>query len=136
MAPIINCMKKEEFKWLKTTVKAFFEIKEKMIQMPVLWLPDFFKIFEVSYDDSGVDIDGVLSQEGHLMAYFSEKLNEAKQKYSTYDKELYTVVQPLRHWRHYLLLLEFILYSDHQTLKYLNSQKKLGTRHIKWVEFL
>lgn len=28
----------------------------------------------------GVAIGGVLSQEGQLVAYFSEKLNEAKQK--------------------------------------------------------
>ena len=30
----------------------------------------------------------------------------------------------------------FVLFSDHQTLRYLNSQKKLNARHAKWVEFL
>jgi hypothetical protein len=34
-----------------------------------------------------IGIGGVLHQECHPIAYFSEKLNEAKQKYSTYDKE-------------------------------------------------
>lgn len=38
-------------------------------------------------------IGGVLSQDSHLVSYFNEKLNEEKQWYSTYDKELYTVVQ-------------------------------------------
>jgi len=33
----------------------------------------------------------VLSQESHLVAYFSEKLNDARQQYSTYDKEFYMV---------------------------------------------
>jgi len=28
------------------------------------------------------------------------------------------------------------LYSDHETLKYLNSQKRLNAIHNKWVEFL
>ena len=37
-------------------------------------------------------VGGVLSQEGHQIAYLSEKLNDAKQKYSTYDKELNVVV--------------------------------------------
>ena len=29
-----------------------------------------------------------------------------------------------------------MLFSDYQTLRYLNSQKKLDARHAKWVEFL
>jgi len=29
-----------------------------------------------------------------------------------------------------------VLYSDYQTLNYLNSQKRLNARHDKWVEFL
>uniref|UniRef100_A0A2N9G4P9 Reverse transcriptase n=1 Tax=Fagus sylvatica TaxID=28930 RepID=A0A2N9G4P9_FAGSY len=37
-------------------------------------------------------IGGVLSQERHPIAYFSEKLNDAKLKYSTYDKEFYAVL--------------------------------------------
>jgi len=77
----------------------------------------------------------MLSQENQLIAYFSENLNDAWQWYSTYDKEFYTVVQVLRYWRHYLLLQEFVMYSDHEALKYLNSQKRLHTRHSKWVEF-
>ena len=80
-------------------------------------------------------IGGVLSQERHHIAYFSEKLNEAKQKYSTYD-ELYAVVQALCYWRHYLLRQEFVLYSDHEALRYFNSQKKLDHRPSHWVEYL
>ena len=37
---------------------------------------------------------------------------------------------------HYLLSQEFIIYSDHEALKYLNSQKKLNLRHDRCVEFL
>jgi len=29
-----------------------------------------------------------------------------------------------------------VLYSDHEALRYLNSQKRLNVRHSKWVEFL
>jgi len=50
-----------------------------------------------------IGIGGVLAQEGNQIAYFSEKLNDAKQKYFTYDKEFYAVIQPLCYWRHYLL---------------------------------
>jgi len=35
---------------------------------------------------------GVLSQEGHFVAYFIEKFNEARQRYDNYDREFYAVV--------------------------------------------
>ena len=31
---------------------------------------------------------------------------------------------------------EFVIYSDHEALRYLHSQKKLNFRHSSWVEFL
>ena len=99
-------------------------------------LPDFSKVFEVECDASSVGIGGVLSQEHHPIAYFSEKLNEAKQKYTTYDKEFYAVVQALRHWSNYLLHHEFVIYSDHDALCHLNSQKKVNFRHVSWMEYL
>jgi hypothetical protein len=99
-------------------------------------LPDFTKLFEVECDASGLGIGGVLSQERHPIAYFSDKLNDAKLRYSTYDKEFYAVVQALRHWCHYLLPKEFVIYSNHDALRHLNSQKKLNFRHASWVEYL
>ena len=59
--------------------------------------------------------------------FFSEKLNGAKKKYSTYDLEFYAVVQAIRHWQHYLSYKVLVLYSNHEALRYLNSQKKLNS---------
>ena len=87
---------------------------------------DFTKVFEVACDASRVGFGGALSQESHPIAFFSEKLNDAKRLYSPYNKEFYAIVQSLHFWRFYLLPTKFVLFSNHQALRYLNSQKKLN----------
>jgi hypothetical protein len=90
----------------------------------------------VRCDASGVAIGAVLSQDNRPVAYFSEKLNETKGKYSTYDKEFYAIIQALKKWRHYLVPKEFVLYSDNQALQFITRQEKLNQRHAKWIEFM
>ena len=94
---MIDCIRKGDFVWTKAASEAFQELKKKMTEAPVLRLPDFSKAFKVACDAFGVRIGGVLSQEGHPIAFFSEKLNNAKLKYSTYDKEFYAIIQALRY---------------------------------------
>jgi len=35
-----------------------------------------------------------------------------------------------------LLPKEFVIHTDHESLKYLKGQSKLNRRHAKWVEFM
>ena len=39
-------------------------------------------------------------------------------------------------WQHYLWPKEFVIHSDHESLKFLKSQTNLNKRHAKWVEFI
>ena len=78
----------------------------------------------------------VLKQEGHPIAYFREKLSGSCLNYSTYDKESYALIRVLETWQHYLLPKEFVIHSDHESLKHLKGQSKFNQRHAKWVEFM
>ncbi|MDF3686375.1 ribonuclease H family protein [Enterobacter hormaechei] len=77
---------RKEFKWTAAAARSFELLKKKVTEQPVLALPDFRKVFQVDCDASGSAIGAVLSQEGKPIAYFSEKLNDAKKKYSVYDR--------------------------------------------------
>ncbi|KAK1425688.1 hypothetical protein QVD17_21043 [Tagetes erecta] len=81
-------------------------------------------------------IGAVLSQGGRPVAYFSEKLTESKLRYSTYDIEFYAVVQAVKHWRHYLFHKEFILFTDHDSLRHIRSQDNVSHKHARWMAFL
>jgi hypothetical protein len=78
----------------------------------------------------------VLLQEGKPIAYFSENLSGPSLNYSTYDKELYTLVRVLQTWQHYLWPKEFVIPSNHESLKHIRGQAKLNKCHAKWVEFI
>ncbi|KAG8382026.1 hypothetical protein BUALT_Bualt05G0033600 [Buddleja alternifolia] len=104
MAPITECLKKGKFEWRERAEASFALIKEKLCNAPVLALPNFDK-------------------EGKPVEYFSEKLSNARQKWSTYEQEFYAAYRALTHWEHYLIQRNFVLFSDNQALKYINSQK-------------
>jgi len=45
-------------------------------------------------------------------------------------------VSALQTWKHYLVSKEFVIHTDHESLKYLMGQHKLNKRHAKWMDFL
>ncbi|KAI9187093.1 hypothetical protein LWI28_024339 [Acer negundo] len=136
MAPVTECMKGVKFQWTTETEEGFQQIKEKLITAPILVLPDFSQPFELHSDASKVGIGAVLSQGRKPVAYFSEKLSGSRVPYSTYDIEFYAVVQAVKHWWHYLFHREFILYTNHDSLRHLHSQEKISSRHASWSAYL
>lgn len=122
-APILETIKevKQRFRWTEAADRNFNLLKKKITEEPILALPNFEKVFQVETDASGVAVGVVLSQEKRTIAYFSKKLNDAKKKYSSYDKEFYAIVLALKKWRHYLLPKEFVLYSDNHASQFINN---------------
>jgi hypothetical protein len=42
----------------------------------------------------------------------------------------------LENWQHYLWPKEFVIHTDHESLKHLKGQQRLNKHHAKWVEFI
>lgn len=136
MAPLTDCMKEGKFTWTPQAKTAFDQIKYKLTTAPILVLPDFSLPFELHCDASKLDIGAVLSQNTRPVAFYSQKLAGARGRYSTYDVEFYAIFQAIKHWKHYLFHHDFVLYTDHDALKHLDSQVKVSARHANWIAFL
>ncbi|GJY42538.1 putative reverse transcriptase domain-containing protein [Tanacetum coccineum] len=117
MAPLTNCMKGNLFLWREDVESGFQLIKEKLTTVLILVFLDFSQVFKLHIDALKVVIIEVLSQGGRHVAYFSEKLTEAKSRYTTYDLEFYAIIQAVKHWCHYLFHKEFVLFTDHDSLR-------------------
>jgi hypothetical protein len=81
-APMMDKVKKRHkyFKWIEEAEKRFNTLKEKVMDRPILVLPNFEKTFQVRCEASGVAIRGVLSHHNRLVVYFRENMNETKRK--------------------------------------------------------
>ena len=83
-----------------------------------------------------MDIGSILIQDQNPIAYFSEKLNKAKKKYSSDEKQLYVVIHALKKWRHYLMPKELVFYTDNHALQFTSIEDKFNQRHVKLIEYM
>ena len=97
-------------------------------QNQVFWIPisakpifSSLKICNAMYYSLGA----VITQSGHPVAFHSKTFNNTVRRYSTYEKELYVIVQALKQWRHYILGKETIILTDHKPLQFTPTQSKL-----------
>lgn len=110
--PLTDLLRKETFQWNEWEQVAFETLKQALGSTPVLALPDFSLEFHLETDASGTGIGDVLSQKGHPIAYYSQKLCARMCKASTYHREMFVITQAVSKWRQYLLGRRFTIYTD------------------------
>ena len=67
----------------------------------------------------------VLMQHGNVVAYASKQLKVHERNYPTHDLELAAMVFSLKIWRYYLCGVHVDVYTDHNNLKYVFTQKSV-----------
>src|SRR2546429_2756514 len=106
---------------------AFDQLRQMLVQAPVLSYSDFTKSFTIYTDASGIELDAVLSQEQEekecVISYASRSLNNAEKNYIITDQECLAVVWAIKHFQHYLEMKSFEIVTDYSALKWLQTCK-------------
>nr|GEZ77182.1 hypothetical protein [Tanacetum cinerariifolium] len=133
--PMTHLLGKETpFVFSKDCIDAFETLKNKLIEAPILVVPDWNLPFELMCDASNFAIGAVLGQRKtkHFQPihYASKTMIEAQIHYTTMEKEMLAIVYAFEKFRPYLFLSKIIVYTDHSALKYLLRTENLAADHL------
>ena len=120
-SPLVHLTGKNvPFHWSTECQGAFEFLRSTLCAEPVMCHPDFTKPFVLYTDASQVALGSVLTQQvdglERVVAYASHALSAAERRWSTYDRELWSIVWSVRNFRHYLGLRHFTIVTDHKPL--------------------
>jgi hypothetical protein len=135
--------KNQLFSWSKDCQTTFDELKKRVIETSVLsYFSSELKTFLKSDSSDYVSIE-ILSQKENddlirSVTYFSKTLSSAECNYEIYDKELLTIIRCFEQWRAELQSVKSFInvLTNHKSLEYFMTIKKLNKRQTKWIEFL
>ena len=80
---------------IKSVKKFLINWKNYLTTAPILKIADPDKDFVVCTDACNGGFVGVLTQEGHVITYESQKLKAHENNYATYDLELDAVIHAM-----------------------------------------
>ena len=132
-APLAALTKKDGFSWSEEAAAAFQALKHAVTSAPVLALPDFAQPFVVECDASTYGFGAVLLQDKHPLAFFSRPVAPRQRALAAYEREMIGLVLAIRHWRPYLWGRQFVVRTDHFSLKYLLDQRLATIPQHHWV---
>ncbi|XP_070015699.1 uncharacterized protein [Nicotiana sylvestris] len=118
-------------------LKAFEELKKKLVTAPIIVVPNWSLPFKLMCDASNLAIGAVLGQRKdkvfYSIYYASKTLDDAQLNYTTTEKELLAVVWAFEKFQAYLVGTKVIVHTDHATIR--NTRSK-GEREPNYVNYL
>jgi hypothetical protein len=125
-----------KFIWTPECEERFQTIKHLLTHVPMLKIVDPDNDFHMFTNVCKEGLGGFPMQEGSIVCYEYQKLNEHEVNYVTRDLELAAIMHTLKMWRHYLLGRKFVLMIDHCGLWHLFDQPKLNSKQARWMALL
>ena len=132
--------KNQVFDWDEACDQSFQQLKNILIEAPILAYPRADGQYILDTDASGYGLGGMLSQvkdgEERVIAYVTKTLNWAEWNYCVTRRELMTVVKFVKHFKQHLYGQEVIVRTDHAALKWLLNFKNPEGQLARWIEVL
>ena len=70
-----------------------------------------------------------------MIAYYSKKFSKIEQNYDIHDKELFAIIEVLKHWKQYCeKILKFDIYINYKNLTHFLITK-IFNQQVRWMEF-
>ena len=139
--PMTQLLEKDAtFVFSNDCTTSFELLKQKLVNTPIMVVPDWTLPFEIMCYASDYAVGAVLEQRRdkhfHPIYYASKTLNDAQENYSTTENELLAVVFAFDKFRSYLVLSKTIVYTDHSAIKYLFKKQDAKPHLIRWILLL
>ena len=113
LTPLTTLTSKDaQYVWTEEHQAAFEEMKRVMSQETLLTFPDFNKKFHIFTDASKYQLGAVIMQDDKPIAFYSRKMNQAQQRYTTGEQELLSIVETLKEFKNILLGQQLVVHSD------------------------
>ena len=131
------------FAWNNVCDIVFRKFKNRILKISILCHFDRKKQCYLKTDFSDTVNERMLSQKQkndlfYSIAFFFKNMNSIECNYEIYDKKLFAIIRCFEKWRFEFeaIDLSMKIFTDHKSLKYFMTTKKLIKRQIKWFEFL
>jgi len=128
-APLRNLLSKNvPFTWGEDQEKAFQDLKQALISPPILRFPDSSRPFHLQTDASLDGISYILGQTDdqgrkYVISYGGRGLRPCEKKWPITQLECLSLLTGIGEFHVYLAAAPFVVYTDHISLKYLESLK-------------
>lgn len=134
-APLRDLTKNNvNFEWGKNQQESFETLKRDLTSDKVMVYFDATKQTVMIVDASPLGLGALLTQDGKVISYGSQALNDVETRYSQTEKESLAVVWGCEHFHLYLFGNQFKIISDHKPLESIfnNPNSKPPARIERW----
>ena len=134
--PLTLLTRQVKFDWTPTHHTAFLQLKEAIVQAPILHYPNPTKKYIVYTDTSDDACGAQLSQEHNgtefPVAFLLHTFTETQCKWSTTEQEAFGVYYAITKWNYYLQGADIIVQNDHKPLAQFLNGKNTNNKVNRW----